>query len=767
MKRLILLCYFFIPFILLSQSFNLNLLGDYEWQNNDAGSDIWGWVDQNNNEYALVGLENGFSVVDVTNPSNPVFKFYISDLSSTWRDIKTWGNYAYVTTEADAGLLIVDLTDMTGNTYWHVTNFTHPNGNSVEFTAAHNIYIDENGIAYIFGASSNNGSNPSDGVIFLDVNADPISPHYLGEWDEEYIHDGMVRGDTLYAGCINVGELFIIDVSDKSNPQTLGRRVTPSNFTHNAWISDNGDYVFTTDERSDAYIGAYDITNMSNIQEVDRIQSNPGSLSIPHNTHVDGNFIITSWYRDGTTVHDVTYPNNMIQVAYYDSYSGTGDGFDGCWGTYPFLPSGNIISSDINSSSNNDARLLVFRRDFQQACYLEGDVTDLSNGNPIVGATIEILNTSINNSTTSDLSGHYMSGTANAATYDILFSKPGYLSDTISASLTNGVITYVNASLQPLVAFNTSGMVIETAGLAIPNADVLIYNNDFSFSTITDNNGNFSISGIYEGNYEVVVGSWGYLTYCNNEYIDPNSSISISLDEGYYDDFTFDFGWTVSGGVTQSSDGKWERGDPEGTSDYGVLYNPENDISNDCANYAFVTGLSAGSQTGSNDVDDFNTILTSPIFNLSDNQIYFLSFYSWFANGFPWGNSANDSLKISISNGNTQVLLETQTSASNLMGQWNFSTYQLDQYINLTSNMQLILETADWDALGGHWVEAGFDLFQITVNPPNNILINKNKNNRKLLKIIDILGREVVSENNTQLFYIYDDGSVDNKFIVK
>ena len=93
------------------------------------------------------------------------------------------------------------------------------------------------------------------------------------------------------------------------------------------------------------------VIKRNNIQEVDRIQSNPGSLSIPHNTHFDNNFLITSWYRDGTTVHDVTYPNNMIQVAYYDSYSGSGDGFDGCWGTYPFLPSGLIISSDIKSPS--------------------------------------------------------------------------------------------------------------------------------------------------------------------------------------------------------------------------------------------------------------------------------------------------------------------------------------------------------------------------------------------------------------------------------
>jgi len=234
--------------IFAQNSMNMVLIGTYEWSSlNTEGSDIWGWVDANGNEYALVGLNDGFSVVDVTNSTNPVEMFYIPDINSTWRDIKTWGNYAYVTTEADTGLLIVDLTDMTGNSFWHVSNFTNPTtGASVEFTAAHNIYIDENGIAYIFGASSNTGSSPADGAIFLDVNANPTNPVYLGEWDDEYIHDGMARGDTMYAGCINAGELFVVDVSNKSNPQTLGSQTTPNAFTHNVWVSDNGDFVFTT-----------------------------------------------------------------------------------------------------------------------------------------------------------------------------------------------------------------------------------------------------------------------------------------------------------------------------------------------------------------------------------------------------------------------------------------------------------------------------------------------------------------------------------------
>ncbi len=409
MKKLliILLC---LPLLLISQtSMNMSLLGTYNY-NNSEGNDIWGWVDANANEYALVGLTNGLSCVNVTIPSSPIEEFFISDVNSIWRDVKTWGNYAYVTTEANAGLLIVDLTDMTGSTYTHVTQFTNNNGASTSFTSAHNIYIDENGIAYVFGAGGSGWQ--SDGAIFLDVASNPTNPVYLGEWDEQYIHDGMVRGDTMWVGCIYTGKLYVVNVSNKSNPITIGSQSTPNNFTHNAWVSDNGDYVFTTDETSDAYLAAYNVSDLSNIYEVDRIQSNPGSNSIPHNTFVDGNFLITSYYRDGTTVHDITYPDNMIQVAYYDSYSGSGNGFNGCWGTYPYLPSGNIISSDIDSDPSGNGRLLIYGRDFQQASFLSGNVTDIITGFPISNATIQIVSTS--SSTTTNLLGDYSLGSVNS-----------------------------------------------------------------------------------------------------------------------------------------------------------------------------------------------------------------------------------------------------------------------------------------------------------------------------------------------------------------
>ena len=107
------------------------------------------------------------------------------------------------------------------------------------------------------------------------------------------------------------------------------------------------------------------------------------------------------------------------------------------------------------------------------------------------------------------------------------------------------------------------------------------------------------------------------------------------------------------------------------------------------------------------------------------------------------------------------------TESSPDMGQWNFRNFELSQYLPLTNNMQLIVETADWDALGGHWVEAGFDKFQISSSLPtdiNNVVIQEN---RKLVQIVDLLGREVNDSKNIVLFYIYDDGSVEKKVTIE
>ena len=662
MKKL-LFTFLLAPVLLVGQSsYNMTLLGSYQWPTTE-GNDIWGWFDPiTEDEYALVGLVDGFSCVNVSNPSNPIEEFYIPDLNSTWRDVKTWQNYAYVTTEADAGLLIVDLNDMSGNTNWHVSQFTNPStGASVTFTAAHNLYIDENGICYIFGASNNNGTCPN-GAIFLDVAANATNPVYLGNWNDEYIHDAMVRGDTMYAGCVYSGDLFIVDVSDKSNPVTIGSHQTPNAFTHNAWVSDDGNYVFTTDEKPDSYIGSYDISDLSNIQEVDRIQSNPGSNSIPHNTHVDGNFVVTSWYRDGTTVHDVSNPHNLVQVAYYDSYSGSGDGFDGCWGTYPFLPSGIIISSDINSSSSGNARLLIYSREFSGACYLEGNVTDASTGNSLSGATIVILNTTIPNSSSSTLSGSYASGNADSGTFDVAFSMLGYISDTLQATLINGQVVLLNAAL-----------------FADPN--VLILGCMDEIASNFNPNANTSLE--YGGELDNIFGTGSFFN--NNQHLifDATNDLVIKSAVFYAEEpktITFEL---------RNSNG---------------------------------------------------TVIDDTTHNVIQGQ-------QQLALNFEV--PAGSDMQLGISNGNSG-LYRNDAGA--------IYPYNIGSIMIITGNSA--------SASGYYYFYYNIEV-EVPCENTSTAILDIAKNNKKLVKITDVLGRDTQPNSNQTLFYLFDDGTVEKRVVIE
>ena len=58
--------------------------------------------------------------------------------------------------------------------------------------------------------------------------------------------------------------------------------------------------------------------------------------------------LVISHYADGTRFVDISNPEDRIEVGYYDTTEIEGL-YVGNWGTYVDLPSGNIISSDIES----------------------------------------------------------------------------------------------------------------------------------------------------------------------------------------------------------------------------------------------------------------------------------------------------------------------------------------------------------------------------------------------------------------------------------
>lgn len=681
---------------------NFNLLGhlDYQALRNSDLSNLWVYADEFGNEYALVGVNGdggntgGLSVVDITDPATPVEVAFIPGPTSIWREIKTWGDHAYMTTEAQFGLLIVDLSPLPFSTTLPSTVFT-----GVDWDTSHSLFIDENGRLYLNGANRGNG-----GVIMYDLTIDPMDPVEVGAFDQWYCHDSYARGDTLFGAHLGNG-MSIVDVSDPASPVLLGTTETPSDFTHNVWLDDTGDHIFTTDEVTGAFVGSYDVSDPGDIQYLDKLQSDPGSGTIPHNTYWLNDFLVTSYYTYGVTIYDATYPHNLVETGHYDTSPMSGDGFNGAWGTCPFLPSGNVVVSDIETG------LWILGPTYQHACWLEGTVRDAVTTAPIINADVTVAAASLQENTGFD--GHYATGTVTAGTYDVTFSAVGYIPQTITGVvLQNGVLTIQDADLVPLVPFDFSGQVIDSAtGDGIDGAFVTLVSNDATYSTTADASGDFTFPGIFAGTFTLIAGQWGWVTDCSfSGPIDAGTPpMTVDLAEGWYDDLSFDFGWLA--GATAPT-GHWERGEPVGTTYDGGACNPELDVDMDCGDQAYVTG-NAGGSGGNDDVDDGFSRLVSPVFDLSGMLDPYIDLHYWFFNdgGAAGSGPPNDHLRIDLTNGIDTVTIQDLTNATATSGAWTLISTQVQTLLPPTADMRLILTCTD--ITPGHLLEGGIDLFRV------------------------------------------------------
>ena len=707
-----LIAFAIIPFISTSQV-NMDSLGYLDLQSMHSSdlNDIWGYTDELGNEYALVGLMDGTSIVDVTDPGNPVELVYIPGMNSVWRDIKVYDDYAYVTTEASEGLLIIDMSPLPGSTTLPTTYYFGPGGD--QWQSAHNLW-QADGYVYIFGANRDNG-----GVIILDVATDPMNPIEVGSFEPWYCHDGFVRNDTGYFSHVNDGHFSIVDLSDKANvglPDVIGTLATTDNFTHNCWPSDDGTVLYTTDEVADGVIGSYDISDPANPFLLDEVQSNPGNNIIPHNAMVLNNYLVTSYYTDGVVVHDISDPSNMVEVGYYDtSPNYSGGTFNGCWGVYPYFTSGNIIAADIEEG------LYILGLAPTLNSYLEGKVTNAGSGQPINNALVEVLTTPVQDNT--DALGDYSIGTTYTGIYEVRYSAPGFYADTFDIDFVTGTIVTQNVALVQIPLFNATITVVDASTLnPIENAHVMIEHTNQNFTGMTDANGEVTINLYYEDNYDITAGKWLYNNDCDqNIYLTTaNNTHQLEIGAGIYDDFTFDYGWTTS---NTSPTGLWDRNIPVGTQSTGLTANPYNDSDNDCAGLAFVTGN--GAQTvGGDDIDDGYVELVSPVFDLSGFFNPEIAFEYWFFNFFGSGN-ANDSLAVYMTNG-TETMQVASIGSNFSMGQWTDMSVQVLDYMTPTSQMQMTFRATDF--MPGHVMEAGVDHFRVTELTSANISENTESN---------------------------------------
>jgi choice-of-anchor B domain-containing protein len=690
-----------IPSVWGQASKNMNLLGQLSFP--DDCADVMGYVAPGGTEYALIGHESGVGIVSLANPTNPVLLQDLPGVSTIWREIDVYQNFAYIVNEGGDGLRIVNLANLPGAVTYKDTIIAGMN-------TGHTLFI-EGSRLYVFGADIDQG-----GVSIFSL-ANPWKPVKIGAWTQLYVHDAYVRNGIAFLSHINDGFMQIVDLSILGGPVTLGSVVTPSSFTHNTWLNDAGTVVFTTDEVNAAYIAAYDITTPSNITEVARYRSSLSTgQAIPHNVKVLNDYQINAYYKDGVNIADASRPHNIVEVGYYDTNPLSGNGFDGVWGLDCYLPSGNIIASDISEG------LFILGPTYVRGCYLEGIVTDLNTGLPINGANVVIQTTPA--SDMSDPNGNYATGVADAGTYTVTYSKFGYRDSTISVALNNGVLVTTNMPLKPLNRVSMTINVIEAGtGNPIPNAKLLLTETQALAQTPYTANGSGQVAdpNFIAGTYSIVAGNWGWVT---QEVIInlnlPVNVVTVTLPVGYYDDFALNLGWISAG---NASSGLWERGEPIGT--FGGFgnqeYNPENDIAGDILDQCYVTG-NGGGAIGDDDVDAGSTTLRSPVMDLTTYNAPMVRFYRWFANGGGNG-GPNDTLRIELRNGNqTAIIKRVYGIFSN---QWVQDTFVVSNYLPITNNMDIRFIATDTPQ--GHVVEAAVDGFDVvehvtvgTANPFQN-----------------------------------------------
>jgi choice-of-anchor B domain-containing protein len=399
MKNLLLLIpvfLFFLP-IQAQQSLDISLLSQWDpdtlpTANGREYNDVWGYVDCDGREYAILGSASRVHFLDLENPEDPQeVASFAGGKVTTWRDMKTYQDRAYAVCDgANEGLMIFDLSglpDTVVKTY-HSQEY---------FSRAHNIFVDK-GKLYVAGANAQ-----SNGMIVLDIATDPDNPAVLASVSLNpggYVHDVFVQNDTAYCSHGYNG-FYIWDFTDPTSPVPLASTDSPG-YNHSSWPMSAEYAVFAEEVPTGLPLTVVDLTELDqgNIEKVktfkEPLLAPAHSNNTPHNPFFRGNYLITSYYEDGLQIFDMSDPLNPERVAYYDTHPQNTDynGYFGCWGTYPFLPSQLILASDINGG------LFVLRADSLNLDsisppLLQVPVVQSSSGDTLCGDASTLLSSDI------------------------------------------------------------------------------------------------------------------------------------------------------------------------------------------------------------------------------------------------------------------------------------------------------------------------------------------------------------------------------------
>jgi choice-of-anchor B domain-containing protein len=188
----------------------------------------------------------------------------------------------------------------------------------------------------------------------------PETPSFLGRLDVpkkingqpvfNNVHEVFTRNDTAYCSAEYQG-LFIYDLTNLNQQKLLGviTNYAQAGYNHTSWLDKTGKYIVVNDEVPTGLAAKiFDVRDFNNPKLMSLFNSHPKAT--PHNCFWVDKYIYQSSYQDGVYIWDASDPENPKVAAFYDTYPQNDTIFnptyEGCWGVYPFLPSGNIIASD-------------------------------------------------------------------------------------------------------------------------------------------------------------------------------------------------------------------------------------------------------------------------------------------------------------------------------------------------------------------------------------------------------------------------------------
>ena len=246
------------------------------------------------------------------------------------------------------------------------------------------------------------------------------------------------------------------------------------------------------------------------------------------------------------------------------------------------------------------------------------------------------------------------------------------------------------------------------------------------------------------------------------------------------EDFDANVGfWDLGDASDNATTGMWEIDEPTGSfsdpMDPSTIVQTDEDHTPNGVECAFTGNANLFDGIGTNDVDGGHTTLFSPFYDLTSYTNPVFTYYRWYTNNPPSGaNPGADWWQVLVTDDgvNWQYVESNMTSDKS----WRRVAFRVNDYVNLTNQVRVKFIASDSTHLGqyldgGSLIEAAVDDFSLYEEVATTSSLNDQDSEnamRKLIKITDILGREVIPNQNKQtLFYIYDDGTVEKKIVIE